>query len=112
MWDLVALLGGEVILSRAMWNRGASSQGGRGGRAGLRYGLFVYYGQLSSMLGGSDGYLGHPENTRGGVDWGTNVKGEDHALTSKGKPLSHWEVKTWYSTILLDCRYPQSRPEP
>jgi hypothetical protein len=26
------------------------------------------------------------------------------------KPLRHWEVKTWYSTIPLDCRYPQSRP--
>jgi hypothetical protein len=44
------------------------------------------------------------------VGWGTNVKGGDHAPTSEGRPLRHWEVKTWYGTILLDCRYPQSRP--
>jgi hypothetical protein len=30
MWDLAALLGGEVILSRALWNRGASSWGRKG----------------------------------------------------------------------------------
>jgi hypothetical protein len=44
------------------------------------------------------------------VGQGTNVKGGDHAPTSEGKPLRHWEVETWYSTIPLDCRYPQSRP--
>jgi hypothetical protein len=63
MWDLVALLGAEVILGRASWNRVA--RGGRGGRAGLRYGSFVYYGQLCLMLGGSDGFPGCPENIRG-----------------------------------------------
>jgi hypothetical protein len=40
------------------------------------------------------------------------MKGGDHAPKSKGKPLRCWEVKAWYSTILLDCRYPQSRPKP
>jgi hypothetical protein len=85
---------------------------GRAGRAGLRYGFFIYYGQLSLRLGGSDRFPGCPENTRGGVGQGTNVKGGDHALTSKSKPLRCWEVKTWYSTILLDSKYPQSRPKP
>jgi hypothetical protein len=46
------------------------------------------------------------------VGQGTNVKGGDHAPTSKGKPLRSWEVMTWYSRILLDCRHPQSRHEP
>jgi hypothetical protein len=47
----------------------------------------------------------------GGVGQGTNMKGGGHAPTSEGKPLRCWEVKIWYSTIPLDCRYPQSRPK-
>jgi hypothetical protein len=56
------------------------------------------------------GFQGDLKIPGGGVEQGTNVKGGGHAPTSKGKPLKHWEVQTWYSTKLLDCRYPQSRP--
>jgi hypothetical protein len=41
----------------------------------------------------------------GGVEWGANVK-----EGTMPQPLRRWEVQTWYSTIPLDCRYPQPRP--
>jgi hypothetical protein len=52
---------------------GQVAKGFRGGRAGLGYGPFVYHGQLSLLLGGSDGFPGHHENTRRGMGWGTNI---------------------------------------
>ena len=105
------ILEGSHCFGRAVWNRGESNRGFQGRRSRFEvWVIHLVWTIIFNTRGGVMGFQGIPENTRRGVEWGTNVKGGGHAPTSKGKPLRRWEVQTWYSTILLDCRYPQSRP--